>query len=71
MATEAIPAPCEPAEDSLIQANADSVNRTSSDVALGDPEAMANRQAYQAALAADDGIRYSTDEVMRMALATD
>ena len=62
----------EPEEKSWIQAYADFVGRTFSDVvreaALEAVEAAADRQAYQDALAADDGIRYSTDDVMRMAL---
>ena len=72
MAMEATTIRCEPEEKSWIQAYADFVGRTFSDVvreaALEAVEAAADRQAYQDALAADDGIRYSTDDVMRMAL---
>ena len=72
MAMEATTIRFEPDEKSWIQAYADFVGRTFSDVvreaALEAVEAAADRQAYQDALAADDGIRYSTDDVMRMAL---
>ena len=72
MAMEATTIRFEPEEKSWIQAYADVVGRTFSDVvreaALEAVEAAADRQAYQDALAADDGIRYSTDDVMRMAL---
>ncbi|MGE9910900.1 type II toxin-antitoxin system RelB family antitoxin [Atopobiaceae bacterium SGI.236] len=72
MAMEATTIRFEPEEKSWIQAYADFVGRTFSDVvreaALEAVEAAADRQAYQDALAADDGIRYSTDDVMRMAL---
>ena len=72
MAMEATTLRFEPEEKSWIQAYADFVGRTFSDVvreaALEAVEAAADRQAYQDALAADDGIRYSTDDVMRMAL---
>ena len=72
MAMEATTIRFEPEEKSWIQAYADFVGRTCSDVvreaALEAVEAAADRQAYQDALAADDGIRYSTDDVMRMAL---
>ena len=72
MAMEATTIRLEPEEKSWIQAYADFVGRTFSDVvreaALEAVEAAADRQAYQDALAADDGIRYSTDDVMRMAL---
>ena len=72
MAMEATTIRFEPEEKSWIQASADFVGRTFSDVvreaALEAVEAAADRQAYQDALAADDGIRYSTDDVMRMAL---
>ena len=72
MAMEATTIRFEPEEKSWIQAYADFVGRTFSDVvreaALEAVEAAADRQAYQDALAAEDGIRYSTDDVMRMAL---
>ena len=72
MAMDATTIRLEPEEKSWIQAYADFVGRTFSDVvreaALEAVEAAADRQAYQDALAADDGIRYSTDDVMRMAL---
>ena len=72
MAMEATTIRFEPEEKSWIQAYADFVGRTFSDVvreaALEAVEAAADRQADQDALAADDGIRYSTDDVMRMAL---
>ena len=72
MTMEATTIRFEPEEKSWIQAYADFVGRTFSDVvreaALEAVEAAADRQAYQDALAADDGIRYSTDDVMRMAL---
>ena len=72
MAMEATTIRFEPEEKSWIQADADFVGRTFSDVvreaALEAVEAAADLQAYQDALAADDGIRYSTDDVMRMAL---
>ena len=72
MAMEATTIRFEPEEKSWIQAYADFVGRTFSDVvreaALEAVEAAADRQAYQDALAADDGIRYSTDDVMRIAL---
>ena len=75
MAMEATTIRFEPEEKSWIQAYADFVGRTFSDVvreaALEAVEAAADRQAYQDALAADDGIRYSTDDVMRMALEAD
>ena len=72
MAMDATTIRFEPEEKSWIQAYADFVGRTFSDVvreaALEAVGAAADRQAYQDALAADDGIRYSTDDVMRMAL---
>lgn len=75
MAMEATTIRFEPEEKSWIQAYADFVGRTFSDVvreaALEAVEAAADRQAYQDALAADDGIRYSTDDVMRMALGAE
>lgn len=62
----------EPEERSRIQAYADFVGRTFSDVvreaALETVEAAADRQAYEDALAADDGIRFTTDEAMRVAV---
>ena len=72
MAMEATPIRFEPEEKSWIQAYADFVGRTFSDVvreaALEMVETAADRQAYEDAVAADDGVRYSTDEVMRMAM---
>ena len=38
------------------------------EAALEMVETAADRQAYEDAVAADDGVRYSTDEVMRMAM---
>lgn len=71
MAMEATTIRFEPEEKSWIQAYADFVGRTFSDVvreaALEMVETAADRQAYEDAVAADDGVRYSTDEVMRMA----
>ena len=37
------------------------------EAALEMVEAAVDRQAYEDALAADDGVRFTTDEVMRMA----
>ena len=72
MAMEATTIRFEPEEKSWIQADADFVGRTFSDVvreaALEMVETAADRQAYEDAVAADDGVRYSTDEVMRMAM---
>ena len=72
MAMEATTIRFEPEEKSWIQAYADLVGRTFSDVvreaALEMVEDAADRQAYEDALAADDGMRYSMDEVKRMAM---
>lgn len=72
MAMEATTIRFEPEEKSWIQAYADFVGRTFSDVvreaALEMVETAADRQVYEDAVAADDGVRYSTDEVMRMAM---
>lgn len=72
MAMEATTIRFEPEEKSWIQAYADFVGRTFSDVvreaALEMVETAADRQAYEDAVVADDGVRYSTDEVMRMAM---
>ena len=72
MAMEATTIRFEPEEKSWIQAYADFVGRTFSDVvreaALKMVETAADRQAYEDAVAADDGVRYSTGEVMRMAM---
>ena len=72
MVMEATTIRFEPEEKSWIQAYADFVGRTFSDVvreaALEMVETAADRQAYEDAVAADDGVRYSTDEVMRMAM---
>lgn len=72
MAMEATTIRFEPEEKSWIQAYADFVGRTFSDVvreaALEMVETAADRQAYEDAVAADDGVRYSTDEVMRMVM---
>ena len=72
MAMEATTIRFEPEEKSWIQAYADFVGRSFSDVvreaALEMVEDAADRQAYEDAVAADDGVRLSTDEVMRMAL---
>lgn len=40
------------------------------EAALEMVEAAADRQAYEDAISADDGVRYSTSEVMRMAMET-
>lgn len=62
----------EPEERSRIQAYADFVGRTFSDVvreaALETVEAAADHQVHEDALAADDGMRFTTDKVMRMAV---
>lgn len=72
MAMEATTIRFEPEEKSWIQAYADFTGRTFSDVvreaALEMVEAAADRQAYEDAISADDGVRYSTDEVIRMAM---
>lgn len=72
MAMEATTIRFEPEEKSWIQSYADFVGRTFSDVvreaALEMVEEAADRQAYEDALAADDGFRYSMDEVRRLAL---
>lgn len=71
MAMEATTIRFELEERSWVQAYADFVGRTFSDVvreaALEMVEAAVDRQAYEDALAADDGVRFTTDEVMRMA----
>ena len=60
-----------PEEKSWIQAYADFVGSTFSDVvreaALEKVEEAADRLAYDEAIRSDDGIRYSMEEVMRMA----
>ena len=72
MAMEATTIRFEPEERSWVQAYADFVGRTFSDVvreaALEMVEAAVDRQAYEDALAADDGMRFITDEAMRMAV---
>ena len=72
MAMEATTIRFEPEEKSWIKAYADFTGRTFSDVvreaALEMVEAAADRQAYEDAISADDGVRYSTDEVIRMAM---
>ena len=71
MAMEVTTIRFEPEEKSWIQAYADFTGRTFSDVvreaALEMVEDAADRQAYEDALAADDGVRYPMDEVRRMA----
>lgn len=72
MAMEATTIRFEPEEKSWIQAYADCVGRTFSDVvreaALEMVEDAADCQAYEDALSVDDGMRYSMDEVKRMAM---
>lgn len=72
VAMEATTIRFEPEEKLWIQAYADFTGRTFSDVvreaALEVVEAAADRQTYEDALSVDDGVRYTTDEVMRMAL---
>ena len=64
-----------PEERSWIQSYADFCGKTFSDVVreavLEKIEDAADVEAYNAALAEDDGTRYTTDEVMRMALAAE
>ncbi|MEE8678838.1 type II toxin-antitoxin system RelB family antitoxin [Tractidigestivibacter scatoligenes] len=71
MAMEATTIRFEPEEKSWIQAYADFVGRTFSEVvreaALEMVEDAADCQAYEDALSVDDGMRYSMDEVKRMA----
>lgn len=61
-----------PEEKSWIQSYADFCGKTFSDVVreaiLEKIEDSADVQAYLSALEEDDGVRYSTDEVMQMAL---
>lgn len=61
-----------PEEKSWIQSYADFCGKTFSDVVreavLEKVEDAADLEAYTAALEADDGVRYSMDEVMRMAM---
>ena len=72
MAMEATTIRFEPEEKSWIQAYADFVGRTCSDVvreaALEMVDDAADCQAYEDALSVDDGMRYSMDEVKRMAM---
>lgn len=61
-----------PEEKSWIQSYADFCGKTFSDVVreavLEKVEDAADLESYTEALEADDGIRYSMDEVMRMAM---
>ena len=72
MAMEATTIRFEPEVKSWILAYADFVGRTFSDVvreaALEMVEDAADCQAYEDALSVDDGMRYSMDEVKRMAM---
>lgn len=72
MAMEATTIRFELEEKSWIQAYADFVGRTFSDVvreaALEMVEDAADRQEYEDTLAVDDGVRYSMDEVKHMAM---
>lgn len=71
MAMEATAVRFAPDEKSWIQSYADFCGKTFSDVvreaALEKVEEAADLEAYTAALEEDDGIRYSMDEVMKMA----
>lgn len=62
-----------PEEKDWIQAYADFCGRSFSDVVreavLEKVEEAADIEAYNQAIAEDDGIRYSMDEVMKMAMA--
>lgn len=59
-------------EKSWIQAYADFVGKSFSEVVreatLEMIEDAADRQSYEEALAEDDGMRYSTNQVLRMAM---
>lgn len=61
-----------PEEKSWIQSYADFCGKTFSDVVreavLEKVEDAADLEAYAETLEADDGVRYSMDEVMRMAM---
>lgn len=75
MSMEATTIRFEPEEKTWIQAYADFMGRTFSDVvreaALEMVEDAADRQAYEQALEADDGVRYTMDEVKLMAAAAE
>ena len=62
----------DPDEKDWIQSYADFCGKTFSDLVreavLEKVEEAADFQAYTAALKQDDGVRYSTDEVLEMAL---
>lgn len=72
MAMEATAIRFAPEEKSWIQSYADFCGKTFSDVVreavLEKVEDAADLEAYAEALEADDGVRYSMDEVMRMAM---
>lgn len=72
MAMETTAIRFEAEEKSWIQAYANFVGKTFSDVVreatLEMIEDAADRQAYEEALALDDGIRYATDQVLAMAM---
>lgn len=59
-------------EKSWIQAYADFVGKSFSEVVreatLEMIEDVADQQAYEEAIAKDDGVRYSTDQVLRMVM---
>ena len=72
MAMEATAIRFAPEEKSWIQAYADFVGSSFSEVVrqavLEKVEDAADREAYEEALREDDGVRYTMDEVMKMAL---
>ena len=72
MAMEATAIRFAPEEKSWIQSYADFCGKTFSDVVreavLEKVEDAAGLEAYTEALESDDGVRYSMDEVMRMAM---
>ncbi|WP_172135911.1 type II toxin-antitoxin system RelB family antitoxin [Adlercreutzia sp. ZJ473] len=72
MAMEATAVRFAPEEKAWIQSYADFCGKTFSDVvreaALEKVEEAVDLEAYAQALEEDDGVRYSTDEVMRMAM---
>lgn len=75
MAMEATAIRFAPEEKSWIQSYADFCGKTFSDVVreavLEKVEDAVDLEAYTEALEVDDGIRYSTDEVMNMAMAAE
>lgn len=75
MAMEATAIRFAPEEKRWIQSYADFCGKTFSDVVreavLEKVEDAADLEAYTEALESDDGIRYSMDEVMNMAMMTE